>query len=472
MYGLPKIHKDGVPLRPIISQIGSYTYDLAKFLVPILSPLMKNEYSVKDSFAFVNELSSVQNAPYMSSFDVVSLFTNIPLEETVDICLNRLYANTDKVNNISRTNLKKMILYASKESHFLLDGKIYDQIDGVSMGSPLGPILANIFMCYLETTAMSTYLGILPILYRRYVDDCFLIFGSKAQSDVFFQFLNKQHKNIQFTKDDELDNSLPFLDIHITHNDDGTLSTSIYRKPTFSGLYLKWNSFVPKQFKTGLVNCLLNRAWKICSNSDLFHQEINFIKSTLAANGYPSNFLNSCINRFLKTKTSDRIKEPQFGPKRKDIFIKLPYKGQQSDILKRQLTRLYAKVAPWLKLNFIFFASNRIKRLSKLKCQLPVAKRSHVIYKVNCSECDEFYIGLTNRRLETRLHEHFTNENSALYRHSFLTDHAINYSNPNILATDNSIFRLKIKETLKIKEHSAYNSLNGNTGSFRLNLWS
>ena len=65
MYGLPKIHKDGVPLGPIISQIGSYTYDLAKFLVPILSPLMKNEYSVKDSFSFVNELSSVQNAPYV-----------------------------------------------------------------------------------------------------------------------------------------------------------------------------------------------------------------------------------------------------------------------------------------------------------------------------------------------------------------------------------------------------------------------
>ena len=138
----------------------------------------------------------------------------------------------------------------------------------------------------------------------------------------------------------------------------------------------------------------------------------------------------------------------QFGPRQKDIFIKLSYKGQQSDILKIQLTRLYAKLAPWLKLNFIFFASNRIKKLSKLKCQLPVTKRSHVIYKVNCSECDEFYIGLTNRRLGTRLHEHFTNENNALYRHSFLTDHVINYSNPNTLATDKSIFRLNIKETL------------------------
>ena len=82
--------------------------------------------------------------------------------------------------------------------------------------------------------------------------------------------------------------------IYITHNDDGTLSTSKYRKPTFSGLYLKWNSYVPKQFKTGLVNCLLNRAWKICSNSDLFHQEI---KSTLAANGYPSNFLAQQLHK-------------------------------------------------------------------------------------------------------------------------------------------------------------------------------
>ena len=103
-----------------------------------------------------------------------------------------------------------------------------------------------------------------------------------------------------------------YIYIYITHNDDGTLSTSIYRKPSFSGLYLKWNSYVPKQFKTGLVNCLPNLVWKICSDSDLFHQKIKFIKSTLAANGYPSNFLNSCTNRFLKAKTSDLITEPQF----------------------------------------------------------------------------------------------------------------------------------------------------------------
>ena len=97
------------------------------------------------------------------------------------------------------------------------------------------------------------------------------------------------------------------------------------------------------------------------------------------------------------------------------VFIIMNYFGQQSNMLKRQLTRL--------------FASNKIVKLSKLKSVLPLIKYSHLIYHISCSECDEFYIGLTNRRLKTRINEHKTNENSALFRHSFLTDHVINYSN-------------------------------------------
>ena len=87
-------------------------------------------------------------------------------------------------------------------------------------------------------------------------------------------------------------------------------------------------------------------------------------------------------------------------------------------------------------MNCIIFASNKISRLCKLKCSLPVIKRNHLIYQVTCKDCHEFYIGLTNRRLKTKLNEHKPNENSALFRHSFLTDHEINYSNPKILATE------------------------------------
>ena len=81
IYGLPKIHKPDIPLRPIISAIGSYTHSLAKFLSEILKPYAQNEYTIKDSFSFVNELLSVSSIPFMCSLDVVSLFTNIPVDE-------------------------------------------------------------------------------------------------------------------------------------------------------------------------------------------------------------------------------------------------------------------------------------------------------------------------------------------------------------------------------------------------------
>ena len=123
LYGLPKIHKQGTPLRPIISQIGSYTYELAKFLVPILMPLTTNQYTVKDSFSFVNSLMSLQNISFMASFDVVSLFTNIPLNETIELCLDKLYTDTDLVHNLPRKTLKTLLNYACKENHFLFDDK-------------------------------------------------------------------------------------------------------------------------------------------------------------------------------------------------------------------------------------------------------------------------------------------------------------------------------------------------------------
>ena len=149
----------------------------------------------------------------------------------------------------------------------------YDQTDGVSMGSPLGPILANIFMCHFESKALDRY-----CVYNRYVDDCFLIFSNKLECNQFFEHFNQQHSSLSFTVESESDHTLPFLDIKITRNQDGSLSTSMYRKPTFSGLYLKWTSFVTKQFKINLVNCLLNRAWRICSSSELFQKEDNKIR--------------------------------------------------------------------------------------------------------------------------------------------------------------------------------------------------
>ena len=187
-----------------------------------------------------------------------------------------------------------------------------------------------------------------------------------------------------------------------------------FRKFVGAFMYLNIN-------KLGLVRCLLHRAWSICSSSELFESEVSFIRNILRANGYPLNFLNSCIIKFKKMKYNDIVPDSgvQFGPKLKDVYINLPFKGEQSSKIKKQLSRLFSRTTPWIKLNFLFHASNK---RSKLKSVLPIVKCSHLIYHISCSECDEFYIGLTNRCLKTRIYEHKTNENSALFKHSFLTD--------------------------------------------------
>ena len=127
----------------------------------------------------------------------------------------------------------------------MFEGNFYDQCDGVAMGSPLGPVLANMFMSNLETIALNTFQGNQPLFYRRFVDDTLIIFHTRDDMLNFFNWLNRQHRCISFTKEEEVNGSLPFLDVLITRDQSGIITTSVYRKPTYSGLYLQWESFVP-----------------------------------------------------------------------------------------------------------------------------------------------------------------------------------------------------------------------------------
>ena len=151
--------------------------------------------------------------------DVVSLYTNIPVDEAIDICLNKLYCNDEIVYNLTRSQFKKLLNYCVKQNHFAFNDNIYDQIDGVAMGSPLGPILANIFMSHLEKIALHEFHGSKPIYYKRYVDDTFLIFSNEQDSISFFEHMNCEHSNISFTVETENDGCLPFLDVLVSRRD-------------------------------------------------------------------------------------------------------------------------------------------------------------------------------------------------------------------------------------------------------------
>ena len=223
----------------------------------------------------------------MASFDIKSLFTNIPLTETLNLCVQNLYRNQTHVGNLTQSSFYSLLKITMFESFFIFDGKFYEQCDGVAMGFLLGPTLANVFMCHFENIWLENCPShFKPIVYRRFVDDTFVLFRSKDHVEKFRNYLNKQHKNIKFTSEIEENGSLSFLDIKISR-ENNKFVTSVYRKPTFSGVFTNVESFIPDIYKRGLIETLLHRSFRLCSNYENFHREIETLKSILKCNSYP-----------------------------------------------------------------------------------------------------------------------------------------------------------------------------------------
>ena len=166
MYGSCKVHKASVgncpPFLRILPALNTPSYILAKFLVQILKPLTTNEFTVKDSFHFAEEIVDQQHDLFMGSLDVDFLFTNISLEETIEVCTNELCKESETVEGLSKTEFKELLSLATKDSHFIFDGRLYKEIDGVAVGFPLGPTLANACLVFHE----KNWLEHCPVEYR------------------------------------------------------------------------------------------------------------------------------------------------------------------------------------------------------------------------------------------------------------------------------------------------------------------
>ena len=238
----------------------------------------------------------------MASFDVESLFTNVPLLETIDIITNKIDNEQLEQAGLSKKNFSDMLKIATSDSVFMFNDQLYSQIDGVAMGSPLSCCYANVFLCHWEKIWLDNCpLDFKPIYYRRYVDDTFLVFKELAHIEYFRDYLNSQHQNIKFTCEVELDSKLPFLDVTV-FREDNKFVTSVYRKPTFTGLGLNFLSFTPLLYKTNCIKTLLNRAYETCSDYFSLDKEIQFLQKYFSNNAFPTQLFYDIVNRFFEKK--------------------------------------------------------------------------------------------------------------------------------------------------------------------------
>ena len=392
IYGNCKVHKQQVdgcpPFRPILSALQTPTYNLAKFLVPILNPLTKNEYTVKDSFQFAEEICEQDPTLTMGSLGVDSLFINIPLDETIDICINQLFENTDTIEGFKKSELKQLLCLATNKSYFIFNGLLYKQIDGVAMGSPLGPSLANAFLSYYE---------------KKYFQD----------------FLNSCHINMSLSMETEKENKLSFLDVEVIC-EQGKFITTV------SGVYSNFESFLLSVYKFGMVYTLVYRCFRISSNWTQFHTELTFLKRIFRMNGYPENFIDKCFKKFLNNV--HLVKENVPTVEKKRLLLVLLYLGIISLQTRTKLQQALKCFLNCSKLEIVFKCQARLSNSFRYKDPILKDLISGVVYKFQSGLCNESYYGESIRHLDIGSGEHigvspFTGKKVKPSNNSAICDH-------------------------------------------------
>ena len=269
---------------------------------------------------------------------------------------------------------------------------MYRQVDGVAMGLSIGSSFSECVCWYCESLIAEQ---LWPALYVRFVDDSFTWFDSLEDSQIFLGILNDLHPSIRFTCEHEQANKLPFLDVLVEKSSQGTV-TSVYRKPTFTGQYIMFDSYCSYQYKVNLVRNLVDRAERICSSSKLA-EELDFLKSVFLKNGYPDDLLKELMSeRLIKRKNVlARTNVPR-------IFLS-PGKVNLSLSMSRLVRKIVQQT--YYAVHFVPVFTT-VRAFTVRKDVLPTQLASKLVYQFECRQCGSRYVGRTLQHLNARIKQH------------------------------------------------------------------
>ena len=308
-------------------------------------------------------------------------------------------------------------------------------------------------MLNFETTALMTA-DHQPTIWKQYVDDTFVIWPhGREKLEYFLHHINHLHKDITFTVEVEEDHKIAFLDVQIIRNN-STLETLVYCIPTHTNQYLNFRSHHHPRVKFGIIQCLTQRARKICSK-DHKEGELKLLKEVFIANGYPEKKVTEVMNREPRNKEKNKEDEGK-----NELLLILPYIQGLSEKITRTCTHFNIKTA--------FTARPTLRNLLvQVKGKPPPTSRLGVVYCIPCN-CGRTYIGETGRSLSVRISEHkravqqLDRKNALAVHMTDHMDHQILWEESIIKEYETNWYRRKIKEAIWIRQTA--NALNTDSG--------
>ncbi|CAF4117108.1 unnamed protein product [Adineta steineri] len=373
-HGLPKVHKVGIPLRPIIAGIHAPATLTSKFLNDLLAPIylkVARETTFIHSIDVIKQLETYVDNGYFKSTtrfitaDVKNLYTMIPRQGALETLIRFLlkHSNNRKIGTLYIDTILRMARLILDTNCFAYKNNYYQQIHGGAMGSAFTQVLANIYMLEWEQDLIQHQLKHKEI-YGRYIDDIFMT-TNQSLDDIQTELEKAQHKDVNIEIECTIASTVNYLDVTIT-NEEGQLKTTVYHKPTAEPYYLPYRSDHPHKYHRNIPFSALTRAARLCSNVHDFNLEHLRIEMSLLLGQYPLKMITNEFLRFFQmnkampvfqqlnqqayqelhqqllnrttqkeTKSNDRMKDPVKYPAilhkkpwdRNKIFLRYPYES-------------------------------------------------------------------------------------------------------------------------------------------------
>ena len=320
----------------------------------------------------------------------------------------------------------------------LTNDGLYRQIDGLAMGSPPAPMLANGWLSSYDSTIQGD-----AMLYRRYMDDVLRDIHVNSIDSTLTSINNLNAPYLKFTVEREKDEKIAFLDMEI-HRNVNRLYSTWYTKSTDTGLVMNFLALAPMKYKRSVVCGMIHRIFRSCSNFKTLNESLNKAKLILEKNQYPKSFVDSIIKETLdKLIGTETVSEKD---KSEDFDLKIQYRGKVSDEFKKTLTKIKAPC-------IVKFTLKKLKTvLPSLKPSVETPLKSWLVYKIQCPRCNACYVGYTRRHLISRLKEH-GQPKKPVAKHMNGCNHTLGIEDASILAqSTRSEYHLLILEALFIAQ--------------------
>ena len=435
IYGLPKDHKPGVPLRPIVSTCGGPTEKTSWLLERILNQLLdKIPAHLKNTDEYLKRLQShyaghqLPPGAIVFSIDVVNLYGSIPLNEGVSAVTEMITEYQDEIDlcGLSPDDITSLLTHVLENNTFRFDDQHYRQRVGIAMGNKVAPPVAIIFMHRFEQNALRDS-DLKPDFYARYIDDSIGVWThGHAELRKFLEYLNSIHPTIKFTlEDSSASGKVPYLDTLITVHQNYKYSTELYIKPNHSGIIIHQTSSHPAATKKAVIRAEFRRAMRVSSDPDASERSCDKIQELFENNGYRKQL----IRRLRREAKGDMRREGTRSKNRTsgalDGYLTLPYVDEMVCAKVNAAVKksgLNLRVA-WQNRNTL---KNYLTRSAFSQPQCPSGARicnacesgvrgrcltAGVVYRLTCVICKDkgelvTYIGESKRPIRLRFNEH------------------------------------------------------------------